>query len=165
MDEKGQRPAVLGVSGWHNSGKTVLVEALVAALRAKGLRVCTIKHAARGFQIDEPGSDSARMWEAGAEAVAVVGPDELLIRQRVPKPTLDDALARLKGNCDVILVEGFKRARLPRVVIQVAGSEPLPEAQAIRVLKVEEQGLLPESPAVEEAVGAVMTWLRERCFV
>ncbi|MGC9359570.1 MAG: molybdopterin-guanine dinucleotide biosynthesis protein B [Anaerolineae bacterium] len=165
MVDKVQSPAVLGISGWHNSGKTALVEALVAALRAEGLRVCTVKHAVRGFDVDEPGSDSWRMWEAGADAVVVVGPDQLLIRERRTQPSLSDTLARLEGRYDVVLVEGFKRERLPRVVIQVAGTEPLPEADAMYVVHVGEQGLQRESDAFASAVEAGVAWVRRQRFV
>jgi len=165
MVQESESPAVLGISGWHNSGKTALVEALVTALRAEGLSVCTIKHAARGLDVDEPGSDSWRMWEAGAHAVVVAGPDQLLVRERRTEPSLSDALGCLEGGCDVVLVEGFKRERLPRVVIQVAGTEPLPEGGAVCVVHTGKEGLRRESGALPGAVGAVMAWLRGMHFV
>ena len=37
-----KRPAVLAVSGLHNSGKTTLLEKLLPALRSRGLKVGTI---------------------------------------------------------------------------------------------------------------------------
>ena len=39
-----KRPAVLAVSGLHNSGKTTLLEKLLPALRSRGLKVGIIKH-------------------------------------------------------------------------------------------------------------------------
>ena len=39
-----KRPAVLAVSGAHNSGKTTLLEKLIPLLRARGLKVGVIKH-------------------------------------------------------------------------------------------------------------------------
>ena len=38
-----KRPAVLAVSGLHNSGKTTLLEKLLPALRSRGLKVGIIK--------------------------------------------------------------------------------------------------------------------------
>jgi molybdopterin-guanine dinucleotide biosynthesis adapter protein len=165
MDEQARGPAVLGISGWHNSGKTTLVEALVVALRADGLRVCTIKHAAQGFELDAPASDSRRMWEAGANVVAIVGPDEVLMRERIAEPSLSDAIARLEGRCDVVLVEGFKRERLPRVVIQVADSARLPEADAIYVVRVGPEGLRRGSEALALTLEGVLEWLKMGRFV
>ena len=36
---------VLGLVGWSGSGKTTLLTALLPLLRARGLRVSTVKHA------------------------------------------------------------------------------------------------------------------------
>ena len=66
-----KRPAVLAVSGAHNSGKTTLLEKLIPLLRARGLKVGVIKHDGHDFTPDVPGTDSFRLREAGAEGVAV----------------------------------------------------------------------------------------------
>ena len=62
-----KRPAVLAVSGLHNSGKTTLLEKLLPALRSRGLKVGIIKHDGHDFTPDVPGTDSYRLREAGAE--------------------------------------------------------------------------------------------------
>ena len=66
-----KRPAVLAVSGVHNSGKTTLLEKLLPVLRSRGLKVGVIKHDGHDFTPDVPGTDSYRLREAGAEGVAV----------------------------------------------------------------------------------------------
>ena len=66
-DTKLKRPAVLAVSGLHNSGKTTLLEKLLPALRSRGLKVGIIKHDGHDFTPDVPGTDSYRLREAGAE--------------------------------------------------------------------------------------------------
>ena len=60
-----KRPAVLAVSGLHNSGKTTLLEKLLPALRSRGLKVGIIKHDGHDFTPDVPGTDSYRLREAG----------------------------------------------------------------------------------------------------
>ena len=45
---------VFGIVGWQNSGKTTLIEALLAEFTARGLRISTIKHAHHAFDIDIP---------------------------------------------------------------------------------------------------------------
>ena len=57
---------VLGVTGWKNSGKTTLVERLVAELVRRGRRISTVKHAHHDFDIDVTGTDSFRHRQAGA---------------------------------------------------------------------------------------------------
>ena len=60
---------VFGVVGWKNSGKTGLVERLVAEFTARGLRVATLKHAHHSVDVDQEGRDSHRHRVAGAGQV------------------------------------------------------------------------------------------------
>ena len=59
-------PFVLAVCGEKHTGKTTLVERLVAALSARGLRVATVKHDGHEFAADVAGTDSYRHRAAGA---------------------------------------------------------------------------------------------------
>ena len=43
---------IFGVTGWKNSGKTGLVERLVAEFIHRGLSVSTVKHAHHTFDVD-----------------------------------------------------------------------------------------------------------------
>ena len=76
-----KRPAVLAVSGLHNSGKTTLLEKLLPALRSRGLKVGIIKHDGHDFTPDVPGTDSCRLREAGAEGVAVYSGQRYLLTE------------------------------------------------------------------------------------
>ena len=76
-----KRPAVLAVSGLHNSGKTTLLEKLLPALRSRGLKVGVIKHDGHDFTPDVPGTDSYRLREAGAEGVAVYSGQRYLLTE------------------------------------------------------------------------------------
>lgn len=102
---------VIGVTGFKNSGKTTLVEKLVAELTGRGYRVSTIKHAHHSFDIDHEGRDSFRHRAAGAAQVAVVSRHRWAVISELrddPEPSLDDMLARL-DPCDLVIVEGYKR--------------------------------------------------------
>ena len=109
---------VVGVAGWKNSGKTGLVERLVAALSARGWRVATVKHAHHNFDIDHEGTDSFRHRAAGAREVAIVsGRRWALVHENAPdepEPILDEILARL-SPCDLVIVEGYKRENHPKI--------------------------------------------------
>lgn len=114
---------VIGIVGWKNSGKTTLVEKLVRELTARGLRVSTIKHAHHDFDIDHPGKDSFRHRAAGAREVIVASAQRwaLLHEHRgAPEPGLPELLAQL-GQCDIVLVEGFKLG--PQRKIEVRRAE------------------------------------------
>jgi len=102
---------VFGVIGWKNSGKTTLVERLVAEITARGLTVSTIKHAHHSVDVDQPGRDSFRHREAGAHEVILASPRRMALMRELrgaPEPGLADLLARLTP-VDLVLVEGFKR--------------------------------------------------------
>lgn len=108
---------VYGIIGWKDSGKTTLVERLVAELTGRGLAVSTVKHAHHGFDVDQPGRDSHRHRMAGACQVLVSSPRRwaLIAENRgAPEPTFGELLARL-DPVDLVLVEGFKRDRHPKL--------------------------------------------------
>ena len=87
-----KRPAVLAVSGVHNSGKTTLLEKLLPVLRSRGLKVGIIKHDGHDFTPDVPGTDSYRLREAGAEGVAVYSGTRYLLTEEF-RLTEQDLLA------------------------------------------------------------------------
>ena len=60
---------VFGITGWKNSGKTGLMERLVAEITGFGFTVSTLKHAHHSFDVDHEGKDSYRHREAGASQV------------------------------------------------------------------------------------------------
>jgi len=102
---------VYGVTGWKNSGKTGLMERLVAEISARGFSVSTIKHAHHGFDVDQPGRDSYRHRVAGAQEVLLASGNRVALMQELrgaPEPKLADLLARLTP-VDLVLVEGYKR--------------------------------------------------------
>jgi molybdopterin-guanine dinucleotide biosynthesis adapter protein len=106
-----------GVTGWKNSGKTGLVERLVAEMTGRGLSVSTVKHAHHATEIDYPGRDSHRHREAGARQVLVASPVRWALMHELrgaPEPALERLLAHL-APVDLVLVEGYKRAGHPKV--------------------------------------------------
>jgi molybdopterin-guanine dinucleotide biosynthesis protein B len=104
-----------GIIGASGSGKTTLITALIPLLRGRGLRVSTIKHAHHHLTLDQPGKDSFRHAEAGAEEVilATAGGFALFSAAASPLPAL---LARL-APVDLVLVEGFKSECLRRLEV------------------------------------------------
>ncbi len=118
------KPAIVGVVGWKNAGKTTLTARLVTELTARGHRVSTIKHAHVSFDIDHPGRDSHRHREAGAVEVAIASPHRWAVMHELrggPEPTLDQMIARM-SPCDIILVEGYKRGPHPKVEVRRHGA-------------------------------------------
>ena len=112
---------VVGIVGASGSGKTTLIERLVPLLKAKGLRVSTIKHAHHGFDMDRPGKDSYRHRAAGAEEVMVFAHGRwALLREDPTEPRLGELIRRM-ARVDIILVEGFKAENIPKIEVYRPG--------------------------------------------
>lgn len=110
---------VIGVVGWKNNGKTTLVVRLVGHLVAQGLRVSTVKHAHHSVEIDQPGKDSWRHREAGANEVVVATSRRWALLHELrdePEPPLEALLARL-APADLVIVEGFKSFPHPKIEV------------------------------------------------
>jgi len=116
---KNARIPILGFAAWSGTGKTTLLTKILAVLRHQGFRVGVVKHAHHSFDIDKPGKDSYELRKAGASqtlvgsrhrwALVVEKPDER-------EPRLDDLLRHLDQEAlDLILVEGFKAERFPKI--------------------------------------------------
>jgi len=117
---------LIGIVGWSGAGKTTLIERLLANFVARGLKVATIKHAHHALRPGDNRADGARHARAGAFQVMVIGPQQWEIAgvlQDAPPPGLDEAAACL-GHADLILVEGFKSAALPKIEVRRAGTSP-----------------------------------------
>lgn len=111
---------VVSVVGYKGVGKTTLVEDLIPALSEHG-RVCTVKSIHHDVSVDEPGTDTDRHREAGAETVVGVGPSttfDVRTRGKQDGSTLEDVLDRLDyEGYDFAVVEGFKDRELPAIVV------------------------------------------------
>jgi molybdopterin-guanine dinucleotide biosynthesis protein MobB len=120
---------VVGFVGPSNVGKTSLLERLIPALAARGLRVAAVKHSSHGFAADRPGKDSHRLYTAGASAVALISREQLATFTRREAAagedvSLDAALGGLPDGIDVVLAEGFSWEPIPRVVLRTDAEEP-----------------------------------------
>jgi molybdopterin-guanine dinucleotide biosynthesis protein MobB len=116
------------VAASSNSGKTTLIEKVVPLLKERGLQVAVVKHASKGFDIDRRGKDSWRFREAGADAVLLVGPDSMALQKRRAGEADAAEIARLVGDADIVIQEGFKQAGGARIEVfrsGVSGDEPL----------------------------------------
>ena len=110
-------------------GRTTLLEKLIPELKRRGYRVATIKHHAHpGFEVDKPGKDTWRHAQAGSDQVVIAAPDRVAaIRYVAHALTLDEIATTLIQDVDIILTEGYRRARKPQIeVLRAArGTEPI----------------------------------------
>jgi len=109
----------IGFAGFSGSGKTTLIERLLPLFRADGLRVAVIKQSHHDVEVDTPGKDSWRHRQAGASEVLLTSPHRWMLVHELreePEPDLATHLARL-SPCDLVLVEGFRHAQLPKLEV------------------------------------------------
>jgi molybdopterin-guanine dinucleotide biosynthesis protein MobB len=107
-------------------GKTTLIEKLVPWLCAQGLSVSSVKHSHHGFDIDKPGKDSYRHRAAGCSEVLLVSDRRWVLQHELrdaPAPNIMELLDRL-SPCDLILIEGWNRETMPRLLLHRAGLDP-----------------------------------------
>src|SRR4030042_2882312 len=88
MSGEGFRPPVLCFGGRKTSGKTTLMEKVIAGLKAAGHRVAAVKHDAHRFEIDHPGKDSFRFTAAGADITVISSREKTAVvlhhREEIP---------------------------------------------------------------------------------
>ena len=110
---------VFGFAGWSGSGKTTLIEKLIPRFAARGLKVSLIKHAHHTFDVDQPGKDSYRHRIAGATEVLVTSSRRWVLMHELrgaQEPSFDEQLRHL-SPCDLLIVEGFKHAPIPKLEV------------------------------------------------
>lgn len=108
-----------GLVGWSGSGKTTLLCRLLPELIGRGISVSTVKHTHHKFDLDRPGKDSYLHREAGAREVMVASSLRWALLHELrntPEPDLDGLLDRM-GPVDLVIVEGFKSHRFPKMEI------------------------------------------------
>src|SRR5262245_53046859 len=113
---------IIGLAGWSGSGKTTLLGRVIPLLVARGKRVSTLKHAHHGFDLDQPGKDSFVHRAAGATEVLIASAKRFAIMHELrgaPEPPLRELLGRL-APVDLVVVEGYKRERIPKLEIHRA---------------------------------------------
>ncbi len=117
---------VIGIcAAGSNAGKTTLITQLIPELAARGVRVSVIKHAHHKFDIDHPGKDSYNIREAGAVQTLVASSKRIALMTELSRVdgnsdelNLADLISQINPNyADLILVEGFKLANIPKIEV------------------------------------------------
>jgi molybdopterin-guanine dinucleotide biosynthesis protein MobB len=114
------KPAIVSVVAKSGTGKTTLLEKLIAELKRRGYRVGAIKHDAHRFDIDREGKDSWRLTQAGADTMVITSPAKLAMVKMNPggeEPPLAETIDTLFGDVDIVLTEGFKKSAMPKIEV------------------------------------------------
>ncbi|MBT1070763.1 molybdopterin-guanine dinucleotide biosynthesis protein B [Pelotalea chapellei] len=107
------------------TGKTTLLEQVIAELKQRGYRIGAIKHDAHQFEIDHPGKDSHRLTKAGADTMLISSPEKLaLVKQHSASPPIEELISTYFSDVDLILTEGLKKSGLPKIEVHRAERSP-----------------------------------------
>ena len=109
---------IVSIVGKSDSGKTTLIEKIIPELNRRGYKVATIKHDVHGSDVDREGKDSWRHKRAGAHTTIVSSPQKIAIVRDVERDLpLDDLRGRFISDVDIIITEGYKKDRHPKIEV------------------------------------------------
>lgn len=117
---------VLGICAQSSGmGKTTLIAALLPVLASRGIKVSVIKQTHAEFDVDRPGKDSFRLREAGAAQVLLSSENRWVLMTEQKADAADirllDMIEYLDPSLtDIILVEGFRHAPIPKIEVSRA---------------------------------------------
>mgnify|MGYP003205544328 CR=1 FL=1 len=114
--------------GYQNSGKTTLVEKVIAELTRRGLRVGSLKHHGHhGFDIDVPAKDTWRHHQAGSKHVGLICATRWAeyadTREEDEMPACE--LLSRYNDVDVVIIEGYKTEGFDNIVVARSGVDRL----------------------------------------
>lgn len=114
MENKSPIP-IIAFAAYSGTGKTTLIEKLIFHFKKRGLRLAVIKHDAHDFEIDKEGKDSWRFTHAGADMTLISSASKTAVIESRPR-TFEENLSMIH-NVDLIIVEGYKQEKIPRIGI------------------------------------------------
>lgn len=136
---------VIGVVGSSGSGKTTLVTQLIQILKARGKTVSTIKHTHHDIIFDQPGKDSFRHAQAGAQEVILASERGFALFSQIALHDLDVAAARF-APVDLLLIEGFRGQGHKKIEVFRASHGRAPLWDDPNVIAVASDEALPACP-------------------
>ncbi len=123
--------------GWHDCGKTTLASSVVTHLKKGGYTVAVIKSTKeKAIAFDTPGTDTYTHTQAGADAVLLVAPDQMVMLSGKRDESLTSLAHRYFPDVDIVIGEGFKRARHVAKIEVFRNSEQLLRDQVTGVIAV-----------------------------
>jgi molybdopterin molybdotransferase len=109
---------IVSIVGKSQSGKTLLMEQLIAEFKKRGYKVAAVKHSHSGMEIDHPGKDSWKFAQAGSDAVCISSPDKLaFIKNLDHELNIEEIMPILGSEFDLVLIEGFRKSKIPKIEV------------------------------------------------
>lgn len=139
----GKKPPLLfAVSGYKNTGKTTLINALLPLLLKRGLRVACIKHDGHDFVPDVSGTDSYSYRENGAYGVAVFSEKRFLVTKE------NECEGSGTGLCSEVRGSAFHTQRTAETAGKPELSETIDQAKQAELTAQKLAELFPEADVI-----------------
>ncbi|WP_085246986.1 molybdopterin-guanine dinucleotide biosynthesis protein B [Gilliamella mensalis] len=108
---------IIGISGYSGSGKTTLLKKIITLLVEQNFKVGSLKHTHHDIEVDIPGKDSYQLRKAGSLQTIVACDERYAVICETPnKPTDLITLINQFNDIDIILIEGFKHEKIPKII-------------------------------------------------
>jgi molybdopterin-guanine dinucleotide biosynthesis protein MobB len=141
---------IIGIVGYKDTGKTGVVEGLIGYFRGKGFSVGTVKHICHDASLQPLDTDSRRHLDTGAVGVVAVGEKVVeILKPAGSEPggsgseaeatqaesqrgaDLQATVSAYLSDCDLVIVEGFKKESIPKVAVISDDAGVMDEAKNI----------------------------------
>jgi molybdopterin-guanine dinucleotide biosynthesis protein B len=112
------RPAIFGIYGRSNTGKTKLITDIINTLTKDGLKIASVKISDKKIDIDTEGKDSWKYAKAGSKLVVLSSKNEtdFLLKKTEGIIEIINQIC-LIDEYDLILIEGARDSFIPKIRI------------------------------------------------
>ncbi len=115
-------PRIVAVVGGKHSGKTMIIEHLIAELKSRGFHVAAVKEMVKIPTLDTPATETDRYNRAGAEIIVAVPREETVFFMK-RRLAINEILPHLAG-VDFVILEGFEQeGNLPKIIAAKTADE------------------------------------------
>lgn len=158
-------PVIIAVRGPSRSGKTAMVERLIAALRTEPVSIGYVKRT--HHLLDLPQKASGRVWASGPSAMLLRATDRTQLTLPPTSPGAEGLLASLPPSVDLVLLETHEPEPYPTIASELAAPSatggdvlaswalPSIDTDASRAAAAV-RALLPADPELMRALRSVM---------
>ncbi len=110
--------SIISFVGKSSSGKTTLLEKVIAELKKRGHKVAIVKHSHHKDDLDTASKDTWRFTKAGSELSAINSLDHLAIYRHIDHYFDPQEISNfVLWDFDIILTEGFKGSNYPKIEV------------------------------------------------
>ncbi|MFC1964903.1 molybdopterin-guanine dinucleotide biosynthesis protein B [Chloroflexota bacterium] len=109
---------IISIVGRSESGKTTMLESLIAELKRRGYKVAIIKHSGEDVELDTVNKDTWRFSLVGSEISAISSGHKLAIFKQTTHDFSPKEFSNFTSlDYDLLLTEGFKRSSYPKIEV------------------------------------------------